>query len=162
MFKNKKKYIGVVSVLLIALIIGGKAQANYTEPGSESDPIITKSYVDKKLNEFKVYIDKQINNNTGDNSNVSSAEDKYIVLELVEGQQLIGDASSEIIVRSGKVRAIGSELGGISDLTDGKDLKTGDLVENNHHILIPRNDNRGVYIESENTFIMIKGNYNIK
>lgn len=93
-----------------------------------------------------------------------SDESKFTVLELQAGQKLIAGASAEIIVRSGKATAIASVNGGLADITaaTGKDLSTGQIVPNNHLILVSRDDGRGIKAIANKTFVLFKGTYRIE
>lgn len=132
----KKLNIFLTSAILMTTLFIGTTEAGYIEPGSESDPLVSKTYVDNKNNEMK-----------------------FRVVELNKGQTIIAEGGAEIIVRTGTVNAIGSTAGGISDITEGEDLLTGDQIKLNHLLLIPRSDGRGLQVKTDNTFIMIKGNY---
>lgn len=178
----KKTNIIVTSAALVLTMFASTSQAGYIEPGSESDPLVSKSYVEQKFNEAKKdsdlnkekleKIEKDIEKLVEDNRNNSNkpgnsgssqtSGDVFKVLELKKGQTILADESAEIIVRSGTVSAIGSENGGISDITDGKDLTTGEGVDLNHLLIIPRSDGRGVKVEGSLAFIMVKGGYSLK
>ena len=158
----KKINILLTSVVLMTTLFVGTTEAGYIEPGSESEPLVSKTYVDK----MKVEIDnkiREISNNSGNNSGggTQGTSEEFQVIELKKGQTLTADASAEIIVRSGTVTALGSKDGGISNITEGKDLQTGDQIKLNHLIIIPRTDGRGIQVKSDGTFIMIKGRYKL-
>lgn len=118
-------------VTAMSLII---AFGDTSVPGSTEDPVVTKSYVDSKL--------------------------AYAVLHLLEGQALIGGEGTEIIVRSGEVKAIDNGIDGISDITAAMDLKSGTICKANHLLLVPRNDGRGITAVTE-AYIMIRGPYTL-
>ena len=142
--------IGLVVLLLGAITIESNASSNV-----DSDPLVTLSYLEKRIEEFKDYVD---NNAQG----TGATSSKFEVVEVKAGQTVIfTDASVEFILRSGEATAIASENGGLSDLTEGVDLVTGDVLQKNHLMLVPRNDNRGVVAET-NLWIMIKGTYEFR
>lgn len=122
----------ITGVLILGIAIASGAD---TIPGSENDPVVTKSYVDSKVS--------------------------YIPLKLEEGQKLIGDEGTEIILRSGEATAIDNGANGVSDITGGKDLMTGNKIEPNHLMLIPRNDGRGIRVSTE-AWVLIRGNYTVQ
>lgn len=129
-----KKIIGMV--LAGVLVLGlGLASGAVSTPGSETDPVVTKSYVDSKVS--------------------------YTPVKLESGQKLIGDEGTEVILRSGEATAIDNGSNGISDITGGKDLMTGNAVAANHLLLIPRKDGRGIVVSTE-AWVMIRGNYTIQ
>ncbi len=104
-------------------------------PGSEDDPLVSRSYVDSMM--------------------------KMNVVELSSGQSLIGYSGTEIILRSGDATVIDSELGGLCDVTAGSDLAKGAEVPRNHLLLVPRDDGRGIKVTS-NAFIMVRGKFDIR
>ena len=131
------------------LCLGGTVLAAAgLEPGSSSDPLVTKSYVDSLLGAKET----------------SSSE--YEIVQLAAGKTILGHAGCEIILRSGFANinsftaADGTE-NGVQDITDGVDLKNGVNCPINHLLLIPRTDSRGITTTTE-VFVMIKGSYEIK
>lgn len=181
----KKLNIVLTSAILMTTILVSTTEAGYIEPGSETDPLVSKSYVDKKTEEAKSIsvlntskienieknvetiktdiknIKNDINDQNNSNESTTSTGEKFKVLELKKGQVIIAEESTEIIVRTGTVNAIGNKNDGISDITEGVDLKTGEQIKLNHLIIIPRSDGRGIEVKSNSTFIMIKGRYSV-
>ena len=126
----------IVMVTSCVLILGiGLASGAVSTPGSETDPVVTKSYVDSKVS--------------------------YQPVRLEAGQKLIGDEGTEVILRSGEATAIDNGANGVSDITAGSDLMTGNRVAANHLLLIPRKDGRGIAVSTE-AWVMIRGNYTIQ
>ena len=114
------------------------------------DPLITESYLnDVFMQEVKDYIDA--------NKDGSSFE----VVSIEQGKTFIGKSGCEVILRQGKAEVLGSELGGLSDVTMAGDLSTGYDMPANHLLIIPRDDGRG-FKAITNVVIMVKGNYEIK
>lgn len=154
--KNKWKKI-LVTATAFTLIMGSSLV--FSEPGSSKDPLISKSYVDEKIEEVKDYIDKKLKSGT---ENVGSSNHGNLeIVELKAGESILGSAGTEIILRSGNAVAIGSDLGGVSDITGGLDLTSGQKVKTNHLLIVPRADGRGVYSKGQ-TFFMVRGNYSIQ
>ncbi|MDR3294709.1 MAG: hypothetical protein LBT26_02605 [Clostridiales Family XIII bacterium] len=132
-----------IVVLLILLAVAGVTVTVWgagETPGSEGDPLVTKSYVDQKLAE---------------------TENVFTPLEIKAGGKLTGAEGAEIILRSGEAVAIGSEDNGVADLTSGQDLMSGAAVGQNHLLLIPRNDGRGVEAVTD-VWILIRGAYSLQ
>ena len=126
----------ITIVISIILIFGiSLVYAAVSTPGSETDPVVTKSYVDSKVS--------------------------YLPVRLDAGQKLIGDEGTEIILRSGEATSIDNGVNGVSDITEGLDLMTGNKVAANHLLLIPRKDGRGIVVSTE-AWVMIRGNYTIQ
>jgi hypothetical protein len=130
----KRVGFGVLVLLLILSIGWMTAFGDTSIPGSTDDPVVTKSYVDSRLS--------------------------YKVLQLQPGQTVIGGEGTEIIVRGGEVTAIDNGANGISDITGGQDLRTGQPCKTNHLLLVPRSDGRGVKASTE-AYIMIRGSYTL-
>lgn len=150
--------------IAMAIIIGSIitttsyiVKASTFEPGSDKDPIVTKSYVDLQISKLKEYVDgKSIQGNSGSNTQGSSLE----VVEVKKGNNIILESGSEIILRGGKGSIIDSAQGGIADLTQGVDLRQGYEVPANHLLMSPRSDGRGIKAITNCTF-MVKGKYSI-
>lgn len=156
--KNKIKKIGIG---LSAMIILLGATAVFSEPGSESDPLVTLSYVEKKIDQLKYYVDEKIGNKNIDNKNVSS----WVVVEVPAGKSLICKDGTEIILRSGDSRAIAIVVNGImnglTDVTAGKDLAMEEKIIANHLLIVPRDDGRGARALT-NCFFLVKGDYEVR
>lgn len=146
----------IVTLGVAGLILGSTVA--FSEPGSESDPIVSLSYLNIKLDEIRDYIDEKEEETPEENQD----GDNLVVVELQNGQILEGSAGTEIIKRSGKAIAIATELGGLSDVTSGVDIVDGGVVPDNHLLIIPRSDGRGIFVTKDKTFVMVRGAYNIK
>lgn len=131
-----KKSIILTVVTVLTLVLGITVSvASTSDPGSQTDPIVTKSYVDDKTS--------------------------YTPISLTPGQKLIGGVGTEVILRSGEATAIGNASNGVSDITAGTDLMTGQPVGLNHLLLIPRADGRGIAATTD-IWVMIRGTYSIQ
>ena len=93
---------------------------------------------------------------------------KFAVINLKEGETLFASVNScEVIVRSGKTTVVSPftvkwEEQGVSDTTDGKEIYNGEAVPNNHTIIIPRDDGRGIVCGTGGAWLMVRGDYIIK
>ena len=142
---KQKRMLFITAAVVIAIAAGASlaAGADSYEPGSSEDPVVTKSYVDNKISEL------------------SAGGAAFMPIELKEGQTIIGSEGTEVILRSGEAAAIGNGENGVSDLTAGTDLTTGQAVAANHLLLIPRADGRGITATTD-TWVMIRGGYTIQ
>jgi len=180
--KSKIVVITTAIILSIFIIIGS---ADGVIPGSEQDPLVTLSFVDKKIDQIKYYIDSITQGLSGEvasysitlanyqeqldqkDAEISELKKKvedaltFKVVQLKKGQMLIAGEGAEIIIRSGKSTALYGTNGGLSDITSAKDLQGGEAIVNNHMLIASRNDGRGVKAESE-VFLIIKGGYTLK
>jgi len=141
----------------------------FAAPGDTNDPIVVLSYLNDRLEDLiEKYrledideIKEQVEAlSEGSGSTETGGSSTLEIVEINEGEKLIAGAGSEIILRGGEATVIGSELGGITNVTLGKDFVSGmDLVPNNLFI-IPRDDGRGAYTDSYAIF-MVRGTYEV-
>ncbi|MBZ2176025.1 hypothetical protein K8M07_12325 [Schnuerera sp. xch1] len=131
----------------------------FSAPGAEDDPLVSLSYLDKRIEELESNIDKKLATimDSTENEQTSSLE----VVKISAGQSIIGQNGTEIILRGGKAKTIAGELGGLSDVTMGKDLKMDEQVPSNHLLIIPRDDGRGVHA-IEDAIFMVRGKYEVR
>ena len=141
----RKIVAGLVIVFSVFAVSIAVAAASGT-PGSESDPVVTKSYVDTQIAELK-------------SSGGTSAS--YVAVQMTAGQKLIGNEGTEVILRSGEATAIDNGANGVSDVTGAMDLMTGQSVAQNHLLLIPRSDGRGIQAITE-VWVMVRGSYSVQ
>lgn len=120
---------------------------NNKSPGSANDPIVTKSYVDEAIRKLAA----------GGVGGGGQAE--LSVVSLREGDRLVANGGTEVILRSGKAVVISDIDEGASDLTDGADLRPGREVPRNHLLLFPR-DNRGIQAQG-NVIVLVRGAHSI-
>lgn len=156
----KKRIIAIVCALAALLSVVTYALA--ADPGSEGDPLVTRSYVDAIKNELYTYINsiKDSFSPAAPSGNPSNSE--FEIVTISPGRTIACGASCEVILRSGRGIVVGSPQGGICDVTGGIDLPDGAAVTTNHHLIVPRNDGRGISaIGSEDAIFMIKGSYTI-
>ncbi len=133
----KKRIIAIGAVVILA--IGAIGAAIAAEPGTEADPLITRSYI-----ESVVY-----------------PESHFKVVNVSAGKSLILSAGTEVILRMGNCTVIGTAKGGLSDVTMGFDLANGTSVQGNHLLICPLDDGRGLKMSTDG-IVMIKGRYTIK
>ncbi len=165
MIKNVLKNKIVMGILVGSMILttGYVVKAANYEPGSNEDPIVTKSYVDLQIDRIKEYIDNKTqgsNENTNNPSNIGNSPSLEIV-NVSKDQKIILDSGSQIILRGGKGKIIDSPNGGIADLTQGVDLKMNYDAPANHLLMIPKSDGRGIKAITDCIF-MVVGKYTIQ
>lgn len=160
-FRHKIKYFSA-GFLVALLCIGGVSVA--ATPGSDGDPLVTLGYVEKRFEEFNAYITLKIEEAVADGPKETSqapVSAKFEVVHVNQGDIIYLGESTEFILRAGEGLAIVSANGGLSDLTGGEDIGSNEPIPKNHHLLIPRDDGRGVMFTSE-AYTMIKGDYTIQ
>lgn len=164
--KNKRKMWAVAAAL--GLIVGTvgvwstvAADSSTSTPGSTSDPLVTKSYVDSAIASLVQQEIAKLGPIAG-GGEASSTKMEVVTVPL--GSKLIVADGGEMIVRSGKAIAVSSDANGLSDLTDGLDIKPGKPVGNNHLILNPRGQ-RGVEADpkqQKGLIVLVRGQYSLQ
>ena len=165
----------LAAALLLAASCFAAVFADDAVPGTAADPVVSKSYMDAQIEILQTQIktlQEQIDKlsasqgssetpATPSTPSGTAEVPKFVVVKVDAGQQLIGDASTEIILRSGTATAIAGSSGGVADLTGATDLATGTDVAKNHLLLIPVDDGRGIRCTSL-CYVMVKGDYTLK
>lgn len=163
--------------LIIGLTLGISFSANmvsayYGEAGSTSDPVVTLSYVEMKIEQLKEELRTEFSGtsttsqttNTSTSSQTTSSDDTqstvFKVIELKAGDKVYLGESTEFILRAGEALTIEGPGGGLADLTTGIDLKNDEVVPLNHLNLAARGDGRGVSAITDG-WILIKGKYTL-
>ncbi len=95
--------------------------------------------------------------NTGE-----SSASTYVPVELQNGQVLLGDEGTEIILRSGSAMSYVDAENGIVNASSGTEYMEGVNIPKNNILIVPRNDGRGVRATSNATWFIVKGGYTIK
>jgi hypothetical protein len=158
MSKRWKNISFILAVFFVSVIAFGTGKAMGVEPGSNQDPLVSKSYVDAQINEVTDLLGEILSNIS--EPQTSDSISTYEIVNVAAGQSLIGGQGTEVILRSGKGIAITSYMGGLQDITDGVDIISGQIIPKYHLLIIPRDDGRGVFVESDSVF-MIRGTYEI-
>ncbi len=159
---NKTKLTVIIAVILaLACSLSILVAAAYD---STNDPLISLSYLTKYVDEALEPIRIAIASLGGDVSGgpVAPAQSGFEVIFVEQGKQIQCSAPTEIILRSGTAQIVSPfDNQGLSDLTDGVDLKGGAAVPKNHNLLIPRGDDgRGIVITSSGgAYVMVGGAY---
>ncbi len=146
---KKNQIIVFLALVMLSSYVISQVSAETIAPGSVADPLITKSYLDQNI---QLAVSSELAKQTS-----------VQVVTLQQGETLFADAGTEIIVRTGTTVAVSKDSNGIPDLTSGKDIAPGALIETNHLLLFPR-DGRGIKGSTTNKsdiYVVIRGGYNI-
>lgn len=157
-----KKILIFTLILAIAL-----TAVIYAAPGDANDPIVVLSYLNDRIkaliNDYKLDDIGSLKKTVDELASKGGSSGSTATLEVVEikaGDKLIAGAGTELILRGGKAFVIGSEMGGISNVTAGKDFVSGMEFVSNHLMIVPRGDGRGAYTNDYAIF-MVRGTYEI-
>lgn len=158
----------------IAILSGTSLYAADSFVGTQSDPLVTKSYVDAKISqlngssgssnkdlESRLEAQEQLISSLSQQiEKLGEANNTYEIVTVPAGSAIHGKQGSEMIIRSGEGTILASAAGGVQDVTDGVDLAGGMKAPNNNLLLIPREDGRGIMAQ-KTMVVMVRGGYTI-
>lgn len=163
--------------LAVSIFMMPTVNADIEYVSTENDPLVTVSYIDLIKAQMKAEIieelaigDLKADIEQLDPEAINSAlknGSSYEVVRVEGGQTLLASASCEIILRSGVAVAVVTDETniasgiGLSDVTAGTEIIGGESVPQNHYIVIPRADGRGVGVTSEEAYFMVRGEYTL-
>ena len=154
---KKKIYVLGLSLAFMAggLILGGNLL--YADPGGADDPLVSRSYVDLRINQLLQVINAQ---NENRQAPAETADMSFTPVHVNAGQTILAGEGTEIILRSGTATAHVPGPDGVVNASAGLDLDHGHPISRNHLIIIPREDGRGIRATTDAWFI-IRGDFNI-
>lgn len=142
---------GLCAVFSVALPV-------VANPGSESDPLISQSYITSTLMpQIEEMIEKEVSENGGG----GKAAESFKVISMSAGQKMICESGTELILRMGSATIIATQKGGLADTTGGYDLPNGAAMPSNHLLIVPLDDGRGIAANND-VLVMVKGGYEIQ
>ena len=191
-FKRKSKIALIACTILSCMLLVVSSASGAGQPGSDADPLVTKSYVDQKIAQLSAQIGTgsgsgsgTVNNSTvaqlqtdvGDltkfiidalteietlKARVASLESGYTVVEAKTGQKIILSGGSEAILRSGSAVAIVGTSGGLVDASIGGDIDKNGMKIPVQHLLISARTDGRGLSITSNSYLLIRGAYTIK
>lgn len=148
---------GVITAFVCLMCILSVTAVYSSAVGTDSDPLVSKSYVDGQVSQLKSLITTANQSGGGTESTVSGG---YSTVYVPVGKKIMGGEGTELILRAGKGSVYITGGDGIADVTTGQNLKNGVAVTSNHLLVIPRNDGRGIKV-SEAAWFLVKGSYTL-
>ena len=146
--------IGITAGLCAALTLAVPVIAN---PGSEADPLISKSYITSTvMPQLEDYIEEEVKKQVS--GGVSVSAERFDVISLSAGEKIICENGTELILRMGSATIIATQKGGIADTTAGCDLADGTPMPSNHLLIVPVADGRGIVAHND-VLVMVKGGF---
>lgn len=158
-------------ILGIAVLSVGTVYAADSLIGTENDPVVTKSYVDKLFASVTGGSNSQLEQKIAEQEQLielliqqvgtlQESASGFQIVTVQAGSTIYGKQGSEMIIRSGQGSIVASAAGGVQDVTDGVDLAGGQNAPNNNMLIIPREDGRGIRA-TKTMVIMVRGGYTI-
>ncbi len=153
-----KSYVDELIGDILGKILG--LEKTYSELKTQVDTI-EQAIVEGVSSDNQTNNNDNINNNT--NNEVTEVVSNYTFkpIELSNNQLLLCGEGTELILRSGSAVGYTEVANGLTDVTDGNEIMNNDEVPANHVLIIPRADNRGILVTSNQTWVMIRGDYTI-
>lgn len=156
-----KKWHIVLLVAAVALLSAGVGAYAATNYGTQSDPLVTVSYLKDTLEpSIKKEFDSQVAAAMEElegrfEADLASATGTFSVVTLDAGKTLTGGAGCEILYRSGNVTAVGS----LVDVSGGSTVSAGGSLTTNH-LYVTSTSGDGVKAASSAT-LLVRGTYSI-
>lgn len=135
MKRLSKNSIGIMAVcgfVFMLSLVKIFLQSTSSQPGTQVDPLITKSYAEKFYG--------------------------WRLETLSTGSYVMMKTGCEAVVRSGKAVV---SAGDIVSLTRGANLIPGMSVAPNHHLVSPKGDGRGIKIYST-AYVLLRGDCHVE
>ncbi|WP_054951220.1 hypothetical protein [Numidum massiliense] len=146
LMKNGITLVAIVAILCAGItVVASQTGTTSAAPGEASDPLVTKSYVDKKV---KAEINKY---NTDMNKGTIIGMDKGVIIK--------GKVGSKFILREGKATVFSPKLG-LINTTSGKSVLNGKNVPLSK-MMLQQNTGQGIQATTNYTEIMVIGPYSI-
>lgn len=161
---KQKKMVIIIILLLCSLCfnLAFAVSGSAPEPGSEQDPIVSKSYVDKCIEGIQAGFIKKLTDEIETLKKEKSPDATgFEVVSIEKGQIIYTGSGTELILRSGKADAVKGEGGGLSDTTSAKDLTNGMALSANHLLISAREDGRGAIAYSK-CWLLVRGSYRVE
>ena len=163
------KLVRIVAGLLASLLMmtGIAFASNY---GTSSDPLVTLSYItsvfqpallqeiDARIAAAKTELANQLEQDAA-NLGLSGGTAEFEVVSLSEGQRLIGEVGTEIMLRIGSAACVASSAPGLIDTTGGTTLSGGSSLQQNHLYMVTVEE-RGLRATSD-VKVIVRGAYTV-
>lgn len=149
MNKTHKRIIAAVLAVLLVAGVSAYAAIKY---GSKDDPLITKSYLDSVV---QPQMEKELQDqlNAAQAGMQSSVAGEFTELSLSSGNSVKCSVGSELLLRSGSAKALGS----LVDTTTGSNVSAGGALTANH-LYMAVEDGSGL-TAAASAVILVSGSY---
>ena len=176
----KQKIITGIAFLATVALISGATYLAVASPGSESDPFITRSYLNdifkpqfmndvktieqemtQKFNTRIAELEAQLASGGGGGSGqtVLGDTEKFRVVTLNRNQTLTCSVGTEIMLRIGTANGQGS-VPALVNYTSGSTLSSGNALVTNNMYLVTIEGN-GLRATADTVWVLVRGTYKI-
>ena len=141
--------------------------------GSQTDPLVTKSYlygpflndvhslVDQTVDNRKAELEDALANVLGQGGGTGGDGNVFTVVTLRQGETLVGDVGCEVMLRIGTAACGTSDSVGLIDTTTGTNLGNGGSLATNHLYMVTIST-RSVTATSGTVKVLVRGPYTIR
>ena len=162
---KNNRIILVLAFVLVAVVFSAVGAYAASTLGSQSDPLVTLSYVNERLypqlvEKISEEADRAAADVRSDISKSGGNTDTYSVVSLQNGQTLTGQVGCEILLRIGSASVSASETPGLVDLTDASSINNGSALKQNHLYMVTIAGN-GVKAGSS-VKLVVRGDYSVQ
>ena len=159
----KKWKIALAAVCVCFLFtVAYAANAN---AGSQTDPLVTKSYLyGPFLNDVHSLVDQTVDERKAELEQAAQGQGSgnvFTVVTLRRGQTLVGDVGCEVMLRVGTATCGSSDSVGLIDTTTGANLGNGGALVTNHLYMVTIST-RSVTATSGTVKVLARGPYTIR
>ncbi|MCL2855151.1 MAG: hypothetical protein FWE21_05980 [Defluviitaleaceae bacterium] len=148
--RNGLYIAGLCGAMVAGAVLGGNTGlTGSTNPGSQQDPLVTRSYVNQAIHRALQDFEPS-----------SSSGIAFSPVHVTAGHVILGEEGSVIILRSGAATAHVPGTDGIVNTSMGVDMFHGYQIITNHYLIIPRDDGRGVHAATDAWFL-VQGGFQI-
>ena len=142
----------ILLIVALAVLLAGITAYAATKYGTKDDPLITKSYLDSVVQpQLEKELQEQISAAEADLQ--SSVPGEFTELSLNAGESVRCSVGSELLLRSGSARALGS----LADTTAGSSVSAGASLSANH-LYLTAEEASGLTAEGS-AVVLVSGSY---
>ena len=162
-----KKWKIALAVVCVCFVVTVAYAAN-ANAGGQTDPLVTKSYLDGPfMQQVRTLVNQtvdarkaELEQAAGQNSGTASGN-VFSVVTLSQGQTLVGDVGCEVMLRIGAAVCGTSDSVGLIDTTTGANLGNGGALATNHLYMVTIST-RSVTAASDTVKVLARGPYTIR
>lgn len=171
------KKLKLAAAALCLCFLFTAAYAANASPGSQSDPLVTLSYLNGNFtNQVKTMVDQTVTQRraemeqslknilSGSGGTVTSPNTGsgiFTVVTLAQGQSLVGQVGCEVMLRVGTASCVSEDSVGLIDTTSGSVLGNGQALTVNHLYMVTI-EPRSVKATSGTVKVLARGPYSIQ
>jgi len=175
---KNKIIIGIVVMAAVVLVSGASILA-FANPASQTDPLITRSYLTdvfkpqvaadlknaenemtQRFNTRIAELESQLQANSGSSGSAgTNSADSFRVVTLSRGQSLTCSVGAEIMLRIGAADGVGSAPA-LVNYTSGTTLSAGTALTANNMYLVTIEGN-GIKATGDSVRVLVRGSYKI-